>query len=64
MKISITITQKEKEDINNKIWVDPCAYFKCGEIDCEICPLREAAENLREAQHKFINIVNSITIQN
>lgn len=64
MKIIITATQKEIEETKNKMYVDPCAYFQCGSIDCEKCPLREVAEELREAQHKFINIVNSITIQN
>ncbi len=65
MKISITITQKEKEDTNNKIWIDPCAYIECGSVEsCEQCPLRDVAANLREAQHKFMNIVNSMPIQN
>ena len=65
MKISVTATQKEIEETQNKIWVDPCAYLNCGDIDCEQCPLREAAQNLREAQNKFISVItNSIAIQN
>ena len=61
MKISITITKEEKNKAENSIMIDPCTHIECCEIDCNNCPLREAAEKLRKAQDNFSNILRSIT---
>ena len=58
MKITTTMTLKEKIDTTRKLDVDPCSCIECGSIDCDTCPLREAAEYLRKAQNTFLRLVN------
>lgn len=60
MKVSVTISKEEKNETENVILKDPCAHIECGEIDCNSCPLREAAEELRKAQDNFNKILQSI----
>ena len=50
MKIQITITKEERDCTKHIIMVDPCFHIKCGQIDCEQCPLRENVEALRKEQ--------------
>ena len=58
MKIQITITEEERKNTADIIMVDPCYHIKCGQIDCEQCPLRENAEILRKEQKKFMRTLN------
>lgn len=60
MKILITMTKEEKNKAESSIMVDPCMHFECRGIDCEFCPLREAAEELRKAQDNFNKVLQSI----
>ena len=62
MKINVTITKTEVEETKSGIWIDPCAFIRCGDIDCERCPLREKAAALREAQNKFIYELEKIEV--
>ena len=62
MKISTTITTKEKVETRNLVWVDPCKHIECSGIDCEICPLQKAAEEVRKAQETFITTLESFSI--
>lgn len=64
MKITTTITKEEVSKTKDVIWVDPCAHINCGQIDCEQCPLREAAQALRAAQNKFISAIDAIEVEN
>ena len=61
MKINITIT---KEEVDNTIDIleDPCNHINCGEIDCECCPFRTAAEELRKAQERFRRVLDEIEV--
>lgn len=60
MKVSITITKKEKNSTEDLVLKDPCSCIECGLIDCDVCPLHEAAVELRKAQEKFSKILQSI----
>lgn len=60
MKVSITITKQEKNKTEDLIIMDPCRHIECAEIDCDTCPLREAAEELRKAQQNFNKVLQSI----
>lgn len=60
MKVSVTITKEEKNRAESAIMIDPCMHIECCEIDCNSCPLREAAEELRKAQDNFNKILQSI----
>lgn len=62
MKISASITQKEKDATLNLIWVDPCARIECAQVDCEACPLQKAAEEMRKAQNTFRIALDSIPV--
>ena len=65
MKINVTITKEELNNTKNTVWVDPCTHILCGQIeDCEQCPLREIASDLRAAQNKFISALNAIEVEN
>lgn len=63
MKIQITITKEEHDNTANIVMVDPCRYIKCGQIDCEQCPLRENAEELRKEQERFMRVLNEIEVE-
>lgn len=58
--MKIVISTKECKETKEKILVDPCAFIECGVLDCNFCPLQEAARQLREAQNNFTNTINSI----
>ena len=60
MKVSITITKKEKNSTEDLVLKDPCSCIECGNIDCDVCPLHEVAVELRKAQEKFSKILQSI----
>ena len=62
MKISTTITKKEKVETQNLVWVDPCKHIECSGIDCEACPLQKAAEEMRKAQETFMTILGSFPV--
>lgn len=63
MKITTTITAKEKNDTLNAIKFDPCTYINCGEIHCDDCPLQDVAEALRRAQEDYERVINKIEIE-
>ena len=62
MKIQITITKEEHNRTAN-IMANPCAHIECGQIDCEICPLREYAVELRKSQERFMRALNEIEVE-
>ena len=62
MKITTTVTKKEKDNTVNTIWVDPCKHIQCGSIDCDVCPLKEQAEKLRTAQDEFLKVLEKIAV--
>ena len=64
MKIQITITEEERKNTADIIMIDPCFHIKCGQIDCEQCPLREQAEILRKEQERFMRTLNEIEVEN
>lgn len=57
--MKIIITKKEVKSTED-ILRDPCEHIECGSLSCDHCPLREYAQSLREAQDKFIAVLNSI----
>ena len=63
MKINITITKTELRNTKNIVYVDPCTHIECAGVDCNNCPLQVAAEECRKAQDKFINILNSFSVE-
>ena len=63
MKINITVTETEVQNTIDTVYVDPCAHIECVGIDCDHCPLQVAAEECRKAQEKFINILNSFSVE-
>lgn len=63
MKINITITEAERLNTINTVYVDPCADIDCAGIDCDHCPLQVAAEECRKAQDKFISVLKSFSIE-
>ena len=58
--MKIVMTTKEYEETKDNILVDPCAFIECSTLNCDHCPLRETARQLREAQDNFMNVINSI----
>ena len=60
VNMKIVMTTKEYEETKDNILVDPCAFIDCTTLTCNHCPLRETAQQLREAQDNFMNIVGSI----
>lgn len=64
MKIQITITKEEHDNTLDTVMCDPCTHIQCGQIDCEVCPLRERAEELRKAQENFMRTLNGIEVEN
>jgi len=59
MKVNkVTITKKEKEDIENYLDIDPCGYFECGKINCDSCPFKKIIEELESVRYKFQKMVN------
>lgn len=64
MKIQITITEEERKNTANIMKIDPCFHIKCGQINCEQCPLKENAEILRDEQERFMRVLNEIEVDN
>ena len=62
MKIQITVTKSEVKNTEDTLYVDPCKHIRCGSIDCEACPLHDAARAYREAQEAFFNILNGFSV--
>ena len=60
--MKITITEKERKNTIDLIFVDPCAEIECEAIDCNHCPLHSTAANLREAQEQFGKVLNNMEI--
>lgn len=60
MKVSITLTKGERVLTDDLITKDPCSHIECGNIECDVCPLRETAEALRKAQNDFYKVLHSI----
>ena len=58
--MKIVMIAKEYEETKDNILVDPCAFIECSTLRCDHCPLREAAQKLRDAQDDFMNVVGSI----
>lgn len=57
--MKIIITEKEVEN-TKEILRDPCEHIECAGLSCDHCPFREYAQSLREAQDKFIDMLDSI----
>lgn len=60
--MKIIITKEEYENTKSLVYVDPCAEIKCGEIDCNHCPLQATATELRDAQDNFFKVLNNMEI--
>ena len=58
--MKIVMTTKEYAETKDNILVDPCAFIDCTTLNCDHCPLRETAQQLREAQDNFIKVIGSI----
>lgn len=58
--MKIVLTKEEIKEVNENIWVDPCAFIECGDISCDHCPLHEAAVEFRRAQENFVKLVNKL----
>ena len=63
MKLTVTITNEERSKTLENIMFDPCTYIKCGEVECEACPLQGVSEALRRAQEDYARAINKITIE-
>ena len=58
MKINkVTITKKEKEDIEKYLDTDPCGCFDCGAMDCDKCPFSKVVEELENVRYKFRRMI-------
>jgi len=60
VNMKIVMTTKEYEETRDNVLVDPCAFINCSTLKCDHCPLREAAQKVREAQDSFMKVINSI----
>lgn len=63
MKITATITAEERKKTLENILFDPCIHIKCGELDCDACPLQGVSEALRRAQEDYVRVMDHITIE-
>ena len=63
MKITATITEEERVKTLENIMFDPCTHIKCGEVNCDACPLQGVSEALRRAQEDYARVINNITIE-
>lgn len=62
MRITTTLTAKEKNKTLENVMFDPCTHIQCNEIDCDECPLREAGEALRRAQEEYARVLEKIAV--
>ena len=65
MKINkVTITQKERQDIENYLDIDPCECFDCGGMNCDQCPFNKIVNELEDVRSKFRFIIaNEVSIE-
>ena len=63
MKIEITLTKREKDETIDLVTYDPCGCIDCRGIDCEECPLRNAAEDVRRAGEAFVNVLEKLGVE-
>ena len=62
MKINtVTITQKEKEDIEKYLDIDPCECFDCSGITCGQCPFQKIVEEVEKVRYKFRRIIIEVS---
>ena len=58
MKINkVTITKKEKEDIEKYLNIDPCGCFDCGGMSCDKCPFQKIIEELENVRYNFQRMI-------
>lgn len=58
MKITkVTITKKEKEEIEKYLNTDPCKGFDCGKIDCDSCPFQKLVIELEDVRFRFRRMI-------
>lgn len=62
MKIEITLTKAEKDETLDLVVFDPCAAIDCREIDCDACPLRSVAEDVRRASVAFVDVLEKMKV--
>lgn len=63
MKISkVTLTQKEREDIEKYLDIDPCGYFDCGGMNCDRCPFNKITSKMNEARDDFMQILKEVAM--
>jgi hypothetical protein len=63
MKVNkVTITKKEKEDIEKYLNIDPCGCFDCGEMSCSKCPFQKIVEELENVRYKFHQMITEEVI--
>lgn len=63
MKISTTITKQEVANTKTMVMFDPCLHMNCGAFECRRCPLVDVAEELRQAQSKFVTKLDNLEIE-
>ena len=63
MKITITITEEERDKTLNDIMFDPCTHMQCSKILCDSCPLQSVGEALRRAQENYAKAINEIAVE-
>lgn len=63
MKISTTVTKQEVANTKTMVMFDPCHHMNCGAFECGRCPLVDVAEELRQAQSKFLTKLDSLEVE-
>lgn len=63
MIISVTITKQEVANTRTMVMFDPCLHINCGSSQCKNCPLVDVAEELRQAQSKFLTRLDNLEIE-
>ena len=63
MRITTTLTAKEKNKTLEGVMFDPCTHIQCSEIDCDECPLQAAGEALRRAQEEYARVLDKIVVE-
>ena len=58
MKINkVTITKKEKKDIEKYLNIDPCDCFDCDGMNCDRCPFQKIIEELENVRYNFQRMI-------
>lgn len=57
--MKIVMTAKEYEETKKHIVIDPCQFIDCSSLSCDFCPLGKVAPQVREAQEKFKEVLDS-----